>query len=320
MVNARLHAGTPIFLWEGTQLGTVKEVRGAYVQVDAPFVPDYWVAANQLRERNGRLELGGAFAHFDAPPEPDTAGEHPDAAPTSFQRILVPLDGSALSERAIGYAADMAPRYDALVILLRAFDGPRRLGAQLVRQTLGTRDLAHNPYLDEQTRAAGRAAAADVGAYLAAHRVRLEEVGVAVELRAPDADPAEAILEEAHRTPGTAVVMATRGRSGLGRLVLGSVAYDVVRRSRAPVLLVRVADGPATWSATPDGQRTGAEPLARDASGASQPVPGDVNNAGADPSPPLAKDDGLNPYDRIVAASFPASDPQPGPASIGAAE
>src|SRR5829696_3957687 len=106
MVNEHLRAGTPIFLWEGTQLGTVKEVRGAYVKVDAPFVPDYWVAAEELQERNGRLELGGAFAHFDAPPEPNTTGEYPDAALNSFRRILVPLDGSARSEQALGYAAD----------------------------------------------------------------------------------------------------------------------------------------------------------------------------------------------------------------------
>ena len=262
MVNAQLQAGTPIFLWEGTRLGAVKEVRGAYVKVDAPFAPDYWVAVDQLRERDGRLELGSAFAHYDAPPDPDVASALPDAAPTAFRRILVPLDGSALSERALGYAAEMAPRYDAPVTLLRAFDGPNRLGAQLAGLAPEAGVVALDPRLGEQALDAGQAATAAVGAYLAAHQRRLEARGVAVELQPLDADPAEAILEEAHRTPGTIVVMATHGRGGLGRLVFGSVACAMVRHCHAPVLLVRVADGPAAQTAASAGEGAQPEPLA----------------------------------------------------------
>jgi nucleotide-binding universal stress UspA family protein len=56
-----------------------------------------------------------------------------------------------------------------------------------------------------------------------------------------DGDPAKAILKAADELKVDSIVMATHGRKGLGRLILGSVAERVVRESPRPVLTVRPA-------------------------------------------------------------------------------
>lgn len=269
MVNPRVDIGAPLYLWEGTQVGVVKEVRGAYLKVDAPLVPDYWLAIDQVGERNGRLELTSAFVHYVTPPEPETdAGDQkPDDVITAFQRILLPLDGSAFSEQALGYAVEMARRYDAQLVLLRAVDGPRQLGAQLGRIAPTVGAFAFDPGLNEQLASTGQEADADAHAYLSSHQQRLEEAGVAVSVRAIDADPVAAILAEATREPGTAVVMTTRGRGGLGRLIFGSTANAVVLQCRVPVLLIRVADGATAPTPPEERQRDDAEPAVGEEAG-----------------------------------------------------
>jgi nucleotide-binding universal stress UspA family protein len=57
-----------------------------------------------------------------------------------------------------------------------------------------------------------------------------------------DGDPAAAILDHARRLPATLVAMATRCRTGLVRVTLGSVATQVVRRSQCPVLVARAGN------------------------------------------------------------------------------
>lgn len=59
--------------------------------------------------------------------------------------------------------------------------------------------------------------------------------------------PASAILESAQQLEADLIAMTTHGRGGLGRLVLGSVADEVVRHAVCPLLLVRVKT-----SASPD--------------------------------------------------------------------
>jgi universal stress protein A len=52
-------------------------------------------------------------------------------------------------------------------------------------------------------------------------------------------DPASAIIEEANREKVDLIVMGTHGRTGLKRLVMGSVAEAIVRRAKCPVLTVK---------------------------------------------------------------------------------
>jgi nucleotide-binding universal stress UspA family protein len=57
-----------------------------------------------------------------------------------------------------------------------------------------------------------------------------------------DADAADAIVDTAHERNAGLIVMASHGRGGLGRALFGSVADSVLRRSRVPVLLIRLEE------------------------------------------------------------------------------
>jgi nucleotide-binding universal stress UspA family protein len=66
------------------------------------------------------------------------------------------------------------------------------------------------------------------------------------EVHVTEGDPASEILHLADEVPADLIVMGTTGRSGIGRLLLGSVAEAVMRKARCPVLTVR---GPAEIAA-----------------------------------------------------------------------
>jgi nucleotide-binding universal stress UspA family protein len=124
-----------------------------------------------------------------------------------FTNVLVPLDGSELAERAL----------PALELLHRA--GAERVW--LVR------------VLDQQDDEA------DASEYLATLASRLRGGGVVVETIVARGEPAEAILTQARQVQADVLVMATHGRSGLGRMLYGSVAGSVLERTPVPVLLNR---------------------------------------------------------------------------------
>jgi nucleotide-binding universal stress UspA family protein len=63
--------------------------------------------------------------------------------------------------------------------------------------------------------------------------------GINVEYRVAQGDPATEILEVAQETKSDVIVMGTHGRTGLGRLLMGSVAEQVVRKASCPVLTVK---------------------------------------------------------------------------------
>jgi nucleotide-binding universal stress UspA family protein/mannose-6-phosphate isomerase-like protein (cupin superfamily) len=71
---------------------------------------------------------------------------------------------------------------------------------------------------------------------------------IRVEHRVTDGDPGEEILRAAEQLPCDIIVMGTHGRTGLGRLLTGSVAEEVLRKASCPVLVVRTPS-----RAAPDG-------------------------------------------------------------------
>jgi nucleotide-binding universal stress UspA family protein len=143
------------------------------------------------------------------------------------KKILVPLDGSTLAECALAPAADLAARHRAAVILLRAAYAPVLPAA--------------DPTEAQVT--AGR----EAETYLADVAERLRKTGVpTVDTSVWYAPAAEAIAEAAHVRGVDLIVMSTHGRTGLGRLVLGSVAESVLRATRTPILLVREPEAGAS--------------------------------------------------------------------------
>lgn len=142
-----------------------------------------------------------------------------------IKRILVPLDGSTLAERALIPARQLAKAFDAEVLLLRVWEPSTYVPDGL---SAGTSVAA----LSEAVRGA-------VEEYLTEKTREMRSQGVRVGWEAPFGMVAENILDVAEKHAVNLVVMSTHGRSGVGRWVMGSVADRVLRASRTPILLIR---------------------------------------------------------------------------------
>lgn len=138
--------------------------------------------------------------------------------------ILVPLDGSQLAERVLPYADALARATGASLTLMTAIENDEegvldRLPALRERLELGARDQAAQHL--ERSAALLRAWGRTVSTLITSGR------------------PAEEILDTAERLDAAVIAMATHGRSGLQRWLVGSVADKVMRLSHRPTLLVR---------------------------------------------------------------------------------
>lgn len=135
-----------------------------------------------------------------------------------YKTILVPLDGSLLGERALPVAASLAQIMKAKIVLTQAVQTPN----------LST------PITDTQVQAMDK-----TELYLKLKAKELINTGLEVEVGVPYASPIDGILDEINLRDVDLVVMTTHGRSGLSRLVYGSVAEAVLSHSPVPVLLIR---------------------------------------------------------------------------------
>jgi nucleotide-binding universal stress UspA family protein len=155
------------------------------------------------------------------------AEERPDlAAAPGVRRVVVALDGSELAEAGLKPAARLAKALGVPVTLLRAVGGRLELESPYIPHAA----QAYQEHLDTERREASEylgGAAEAVASYGARLGERLVVEGNA----------ARAILDAADRD-GDVVAMATHGRGGLKRLILGSVSDKVVRGALMPVLLV----------------------------------------------------------------------------------
>lgn len=137
-----------------------------------------------------------------------------------FERILVPLDGSARAEIILPQIARILNREDAEILLLRVVNIPDSAG--LVLKTT----------IRHQEREEGQQ-------YLHDMALRFAAKSSKVHARLAEGWPADVILETAKSEGATMIAMTTHGRSGMARWAMGSVAEKVARASDVPVLLVR---------------------------------------------------------------------------------
>ena len=142
-----------------------------------------------------------------------------------FKHILVPIDGSEHASNALETAASLARDEGATCTVCMVVDivQAAALGfatPDLVQGWLKTIDGTARELVDE--------AAAKMRAF-----------GVTTRSEVIEGNPADAILEVAKKHRVDLIVMGSHGRSGLGRIFLGSVAESVLRRSPVPVLVVR---------------------------------------------------------------------------------
>lgn len=149
-----------------------------------------------------------------------------------YSRILVPLDGSVTAEKVLPYARFLAGKFKAPVELLAVVDV-----AEVAAHTRRENARFFDTIIEEGVR--------HYTGYLRgiATTVQESEVRCSVERGRPE----ELIIERAAADPGLLVTMATHGRSGLNRFLLGSVAEKVLRGTTNPLLLVRATDEGGTW-------------------------------------------------------------------------
>lgn len=141
-----------------------------------------------------------------------------------MKRFLVPLDGSELAEHALPWATLLAEKFRAQVELLRCYE-------PLASLYLVPEFAAAAPVYYDQS-----AFDKQIDEYLEKVMKSIPE-GLAVKRRS-EGDPGSVIVDRTEEGDIQAVVMASHGRGGLGRWLLGSVATKVVRASRTPVLVV----------------------------------------------------------------------------------
>jgi nucleotide-binding universal stress UspA family protein len=149
-----------------------------------------------------------------------------------YTKILVPLDGSGLSESILPYARAFAKALQVPVELLHAID------PEIITRFTDPRQGRYVDVVEADMRRNGLA-------YLKRVAASFKEPPT-VHPIAEIGKPAEVIVDRAAAQTGTLIAMATRGRSGVQRWFLGSVADKVVHAAASPLLLVRAADGGKT--------------------------------------------------------------------------
>jgi nucleotide-binding universal stress UspA family protein len=148
----------------------------------------------------------------------------------SFARILVPLDGSPLSEHALAYAAALS-RPGSTVTLLHV-DTPEAAVNPAMLEVVVAAQSGEVP-IDDENQASVLTAIAE--------RWKTSINGAIASL-VVFGDPKTEILRTAAEISADVIVCATRGRGVIGRWAFGSVADDLARSATIPVLVVRASD------------------------------------------------------------------------------
>ena len=138
-----------------------------------------------------------------------------------FKRILIATDGSKSTEGAVTAGIEIARMAGARVTALNAVDGPVLLSTPVDAEIVNLYTL-----LEKEGRTA-------------VDRVRElgEAAGVTVEPKVVNGHPVKVILEES--SGHDLIVVGSLGRTGMAKILIGSVAEKVVKLAKCPVLVVR---------------------------------------------------------------------------------
>lgn len=147
-----------------------------------------------------------------------------------YQRILVPLDGSILSEAVLPHAEKLARALDVEIVLLHVDASPAPVFEPHESPLIPLPEEVRIMQVDEKH-------------YLKVMCSKLESNGLRVTYLMRGGMVADTILETAEIEQADLIVMSTHGRTGMLRLLLGSVAEQVVHQSKIPVMLIRPTGG-----------------------------------------------------------------------------
>ncbi len=157
-----------------------------------------------------------------------------------FEKILVCLDGSSRAEQILPYVSEEALHFGSKVVLLKVITLPSTVITPAVPGAPGVTGSAPEIVLEQIHKQEDEALV-----YLEAVAQPLRKKGLEVECVTLQGAPGEAIISHADENEVGLIAIATHGRSGLGRMVFGSVADFVLRESGLPVLVIKPpeADG-----------------------------------------------------------------------------
>lgn len=144
-----------------------------------------------------------------------------------YKHVLVPLDGSPVAEAVLPFLLEIAGPLDMSVVLLRVNEPIPPAVVEASRHVV----------IDDVE---GRRR--DALEYLGALAISLRARGIDVDTVVRRGEPATEILAAAREAKADLIAMTTHGRTGLGRLLFGSVAEAVLRRAEVPVFLLRQAE------------------------------------------------------------------------------
>lgn len=229
-----LNMDKPVTFTELVRAGEpAKEIAAVAEEVGA----DLLIMASHGRGAAGRWTFGSVADEVSRAAGPpvlivrvaaEKAPELPLDTPATVERLVVPIDGSDLSRRALPVAADLGSRLTVPIKLLMAVDFPMAGPAMGMDAAWG---YEAGELLEEMESEASQQLKEARQALLDDH----SKLDISMDvLRGP---AASSVIRET--VPTDVIILSSRGRSGFGRLLLGSVAEQLIRTGRCPVLLVR---------------------------------------------------------------------------------
>jgi nucleotide-binding universal stress UspA family protein len=156
-----------------------------------------------------------------------------------YERVLVPLDGSVVAEAIIPFILEIAGPLDFEVVLLRVIPPTPS-------------DVVRDPALAEKLENRH----ADAEEYLAGVKAELLTRGIRARTVIRHGDPTVAIVAGAKAEGADLIAMTTHGRTGLRRVLLGSVAEGVLRDADTPLFLMRQTEADVARRAAHTGRTT----------------------------------------------------------------
>ena len=227
-IEGLTNASVSYSIVQGEAADTIERVAK---EVEAQVV----VMATHGRGAVSRAWLGSVADRFSRRSQVPTLLVRPDSdgGPVTdfghdFDTLLVPLDGSELSEEALRHATEFGELFDSAYHLTRVVSYPIDLASPYMAQA----GAVNQEILDESRRCASE--------YLEERAERLRRRGLRVTTSVTvDGQAGHGILTEAEAVGAELIAIATHGHTGLRRWVLGSATDKVVRGAEVPVLLHR---------------------------------------------------------------------------------
>ena len=162
-----------------------------------------------------------------------------------YKKVMVPLDGSELAESVLPHVESFITGCQVSTIV---FVQVIELTPMAYRRSYATSEF-DSGMIQEKTKEIEEERKSNAGKYLKEAVNRLKQDGVKFQTEVLVGKAADSLIDYTEANDIDLILMATHGRSGVGRWIRGSMADRILRASRAPVLMVRA---PGTMSERKD--------------------------------------------------------------------